>query len=308
MSMLFTCLSVLLILGGPEVEQTEHPAFDLSAWSDELDSFYESKNTDISYFGAIHGPLSVANIERHRTKLSNILDDQRSVPVDVFVWSVGQPEKPYHTKTGGVPYWPRNREWPTSGKGEPLSFFSQFCMQDSQDLVDGLPGDVLLLFTDSDFDSLEVRWVQVEEDQAVWTDDDEIPSEPGFEIPEFFGNVFRTRDYPDLENIRPNSITDVNKRYDTGQLFVHRAYKIGGTPSLVQDFIMEKNERLICQFSSITAIRGYSFVNMKDTGNPKDNPFSYAEGFCLPIGDDGVISVLQNLDDLNEFRVVGETH
>ena len=106
---------------------------------------------------------------------------------------------------------------------------------------------------------------------------------------------------------RPNSITDVNKRYDTGQLFVHRAYKIGGTPSLVQDFIMEKNERLICQFSSITATQGYSFVNMKDTGNPKE-PFSYAEGFRLPIGDDGVISVLQNLDDLNEFRVVGETH
>ena len=91
----------------------------------------------------ITGPYHLAVIEQYRDeRAANLIVPER-VETDVFVFAKGEPKTRAVTKVGGLPYWPKNRDWPCGKDGDPLTFLAQVCFADSHDLVGALPGDVL---------------------------------------------------------------------------------------------------------------------------------------------------------------------
>lgn len=285
-----------------------HSQFDLPKWEGTYSNHIQDKPNDDYQFYSICGPFSLACIEQHRNKLTNLLATQQSIPTDVFVWSVGEPQQPYLTKTGGMPYWPRDREWPTSNDGVPLNFIAQMCFLDSSDVVEDLPGDVLLLFCKGDVfspDEFEVRWAKVADDTTLWTLEEAPQESENSKVPKLFGSIFRSKDYFQGPS---QAIKDVDNRYDNSKLFIFNAFKIGGEATYVQNNTKRDNERFVCQFSSIVPIPGYSFLNLQELPNRRTSPMSYSKGFSLPLGDGGVICVYQDLENRDQFRVEFETH
>ena len=102
-------------------------------------------------------------------KLSDLA---RAVPVDIFLWSVRPPQKPFLTKLGGVPHRESAKAWPTAEDGKAYTFVAQFCFLDSKDIVsDNLPNDVMLIFfrdADGAWDpsAIHVEWSSVNLESA----------------------------------------------------------------------------------------------------------------------------------------------
>jgi uncharacterized protein YwqG len=154
---------------------------------------------------SIGSPFDVYSVETIRRRLE--LENHPSFPVDVFVWGEGEPEKPYLTKIGGVPYLPKTWAWLRDDtSGEPYIFLAQFCFVDSKDVLPiPVPCDVLLLFVKHDCwdgkylscnkpEDLAFGWIQIK-DQPLW--DQQAMKENGCRSVEmsYFGVIHRTRDY-----------------------------------------------------------------------------------------------------------------
>jgi hypothetical protein len=93
-------------------------------------------------------PHHLFSVETLRERLK--LRVGRAVPTDVFVFGKGEPPRPDCTLFGGVPFWPLGRKWPIDGEGKQYQFFAQINFADSKDLIDKLPGDLLLMFIGAD--------------------------------------------------------------------------------------------------------------------------------------------------------------
>jgi hypothetical protein len=83
----------------------------------------------------------VRRVAKHRTDDADLMKATAGEPADRFV-----------TKLGGLPYRPASVPWPRTANGEAMVFFGQVCFADSEDVVDVLPGDVLLIFTHGEHD------------------------------------------------------------------------------------------------------------------------------------------------------------
>src|SRR5207245_256800 len=79
-------------------------------------------------------------------------------------------------KIGGLPFWPKKKDWPVGRSDTPMTFVAQFCFSDSADLFDPLPGDILVLFADGayhkdwhpqDVDALRFEWLNQSESNLV---------------------------------------------------------------------------------------------------------------------------------------------
>lgn len=122
-------------------------------------------------------------------------------PTDVFVFGKGEPNNPYCTKVGGVPFWPKEKKWPTSSAGVPMGFVAQFCFSDSVDLFPELPGDLLLLFANGNYKKywmpdeptdLHFEWVKISQTTPIHTSD--IP-DTSWKLEPFYGEIHRTADF-----------------------------------------------------------------------------------------------------------------
>jgi uncharacterized protein YwqG len=83
-----------------------------------------------------------------------IFKNIQSVPTDIFVFGIGEPNIPYTTKVGGVPFRPSDKPWPEH-EGKKMTFLAQFCFSDSLDLFSfSLPGNLLVIFF-TDFPNIE---------------------------------------------------------------------------------------------------------------------------------------------------------
>jgi hypothetical protein len=175
----------------------ELPKFALNEWIDRF--AIDRLVTDKIRFD--NGPSSVCFIEQIRAiaRQNEGLGD--SVPCDVFVLGLGEPDERATTKIGGLPYRPRNVPWPMSMESQkPLTFVAQFCFTDSRDLFPDLPGDMLLAFFE-DFAAEpytyfpgppQFEWYSLGQDDLISVD--EIPS-TGFTFPICYGARYRTCDY-----------------------------------------------------------------------------------------------------------------
>src|SRR5262245_32788489 len=110
-----------------EALRTEEPDRYESASDVEAHIKLMSPNGEI-----ITSPRHLAVVEQLRTEClgSKYLPE---VPTDVFVFARGEPANRSVTKIGGLPFWPKERSWPTGKSGQPMSFVAQFCFADSMD-------------------------------------------------------------------------------------------------------------------------------------------------------------------------------
>ena len=247
-------------------------------------------------------------IQRFWSSLSGIfirLRHNRSLPTDVFVWGEGEPEKPYLTKIGGLPYLPKELPYPTDANGQPYIFVAQICFVDSKDIVPlSLPGDVLLIFVKHDGwdgeylqchepDDMHFEWIRIA-DQPLWNP--QTMKENGFRSvePTFFGVIHRTLDYKRTDEIYEKLCDTVG-----GPYLIHgmSATKIGGIPVSIQygldDFIAANDATYFGQFVSLQFEPDVPFpwCNRKESiGDEFGTDDSiYAKGKSLMIGDMGSI-------------------
>tara|TARA_R110000782_G_scaffold124058_7_gene215575 strand:+ start:1491 stop:2486 length:996 start_codon:yes stop_codon:yes gene_type:complete len=116
------------------------------------------------FANSITSPTALAKRERNIAEMPRHLIPAESVPTDVFVFGLGEPEHPAATKIGGLPYLPLDTPWPTFGH-KPMTFIGQICFLDSLDILPNPPpGDVLLIFIP---DEDELAKSDLEEDAAT---------------------------------------------------------------------------------------------------------------------------------------------
>ena len=133
--------------------------FDLNHWQSELADCLEQKIQSAIYSDS---PLSVVLTEHYRRLAAEFGALGPHVPTDRFVFASGEPPARHLTKVNGLPYRPADRPWPLDGDGYPMTFLVQFCLADSKDHLDGLPGDVLLVFVPTN----RAYWTAR---QIIWT-------------------------------------------------------------------------------------------------------------------------------------------
>jgi hypothetical protein len=149
-----------------------------------------------------------------------------SVPTDIFVFGVGEPEQCDITKINGLPFRPAEMRWPHTKDGMPFTFLAQFRFLESWDIVGPLPGDILLVFMkdklplSDDPEAFVFEWQNLDLASDALVQASEMPP-PGWEFFKGFGVRHRTVDFP---NAQP-AFTDIANGHFLTTL---QGTKIGG--------------------------------------------------------------------------------
>ncbi|MBE9102546.1 DUF1963 domain-containing protein [Vacuolonema iberomarrocanum] len=248
-----------------------HQVFDLDYWSQvfPVDRFkdlfpdYPYVNTppyvnEIAIDWEIVSPFHLV-MNEHWKHQQSIHRQGPSVPIDIFVWGYGEPDKREVTKMGGLPYFPAARPWPQSDSNKPLEFFAQICFKDSLDICGPLPGDILVIFMNPERFEDEIFEEGCTAFHFEWVSIGDFPLVSYHETPGFdplflpcYGVIHRTNEFLD----EPMAGT-----------------KIGGNSSWIQ-YEVSLPGRFLFQMNSITPELSlpYPFVN-----TPFINFFPYPE-------------------------------
>lgn len=148
-------------------------AFDLPHWTEvfPLQKFQEAvahlhPNLQPSVPEVI-SPFHVALLEQLRWQKGS--PDLPVVDADVAVLSVGEPDQPWMTKLGGIPFRDQALPWPQTTAGFPMTFVGQFNFTGSTLDWKTLPGPILLIFAAStDPQDTEMFWDQEEVTQQFY--------------------------------------------------------------------------------------------------------------------------------------------
>ncbi len=219
------------------------PVFTLSEWEYKLlhSSIANQVCTDGRWRGgqSVASPSDIVITEQRRREIQARVNVGRSVAADVFCFGIGEPELPYCTKVGGIPFRPSNSPWPVDSDGGPMTFVAQLCFCESEDLFSGLPGDVLLFFA-SDYDicpsdrkrKTHFEWQNLNAGQLLTPD--AVPNTQ-WRVPALYGCRYRTADYPD------EAAVNAARSYCHGgwgswwNIFCWEGTKIGGVPMWIQN-------------------------------------------------------------------------
>jgi hypothetical protein len=226
--------------------------FNIDEWLPRfsLDPSVERYSGDI-----ITGPCHICNNELLRKGMQDQYVWGRAVPIDIFVMAEGEPPHRDVTKIGGLPYRSANIPWPTNKKGEPLLFLGQFNFADSKDITGDLPGDLLLVFADSQdgfSESVVFEWQLFGLENLVSAE--AIPVHADAFEP-CYGHVLRTVTFPEAEDVVRAKIEkyprcggkDVWSDYLIPK---YQATQIGSAPFFIQGN-PELPGRLLCTLSSV---------------------------------------------------------
>ena len=184
------------------------------------------------------------------------------VPADFFVLSVGEPPSRDCTKIGGLPFWPRDREWPQSGAGRacPFSLSSVFANRSTSWAPS--PRRMLLLFGDKDVpSSLVAKWQSLT-CRTRLLDFNELPVKPA--TPSFYGARWRAENYPDAKYGDPIVLADETTVSEVWFVCQLLGMQIGGHPYFPgSSGRPQKTERVVCSMSAVFPIPGlpWPFVN-----------------------------------------------
>ncbi len=245
-------------------ETTLHPKVNFEHWANVFPiemferasgprQFDSTKKGDPLDLWKPHGeiitsPTHLCAIELVRKQYAQSRDLGPAVPVDIFLWSIAPPEKPYLTKLGGVPHRESAKPWPTDDT-KPFTFVAQFCFADSRDIVsDRIPGDVMLIFfkdADSIYDpgSIHVEWSFIDLVSPISAE--QCPN-PSFTVPRLFGHIYRTNEYPDS--------WDVFEQAGHYQFYLFpttQSTKIGRETFFIQNDPRRPDDELLCALNSV---------------------------------------------------------
>ena len=238
------------------------PNFDPREWYSLLPPFEPGKYGGWSTRDVI-GPRDACWILRMREILLPHISFGSPAPLDLFILAIGEAPTPYQTKIGGLPYWPRNREWPRSDTGESLPFLAQFNFSESLDIVSDLPEHLLLLFGHQDDPAhLVARWQSLACHSRLVDRDDGIPADS--RLPMMYGTRWRTEAYPAAQCDSELTLPNGDRIYDIPLVCRPLGMQIGNAcfvPGWGEQ--LTGAERPICSMSSIFPIPGfpYAFAN-----------------------------------------------
>lgn len=171
-------------------------------------------------------------------------------PVDLFVWSNGEPEKRFLTQVGGLPFLPEDRPWPLDSKGRPRIFVAQLSFVDSKDILPiDTPGEVLLIFAETECydgeyffsygeanDGLHFEWVN-RENTVPWSR--EALRAKGYKSVDttLYGVIYRGMDHFQDDDIEDRLDRDYAKNivWSTFHIPAFEGTKIAGIPRFIQN-------------------------------------------------------------------------
>jgi hypothetical protein len=222
----------------------------------------------------ITSPAHLCEIELVRKQYAETRELGTAVPVDIFLWSVAPPEKPYLTKLGGIPHRESEKPWPNDG-ANPFTFVAQFCFADSRDIVsDKLPDDVMLIFFKNagaiyDPDSIHIEWSSIELESPVTAE--QCP-DPSFTTPQLSGHIYRTNAYPDSR--------DVFRKAGHYQYYLFpttQSTKIGRETYFIQHDPRGPDVELFCALNSVDPATyppgaKWPFIGLETLPNDWDKP------------------------------------
>lgn len=248
----------------------------------------------------IIGPRDACSVVAARKELRPYVAFGPPTPVDVFLLSIGEPEDRAATKIGGVPFWPRRREWPRSQLGKPLPFLAQFCFCESTDIVGDLPGDLLLLFGEGDLPgSIIARWQSYTPCERL-IDGAEMPVKARSTC--FHGVRWRTESFLEAEyDDNPICLPNGTRVSDLWFVCELLGMQIGPRPFFPRwNDSPRTTDRAICSMCSVlpTPEALYPFVNRSEPLTDQESLESCvglsdigdADGFgvvCVTVGADG---------------------
>ena len=94
----------------------------------------------------LESPYEVVLRENQLRAIKGQIDLGPKIPAHYFVYALGEAPTREQSRIGGLPYRPRNLEWPCDADGKPKEFVAQIDFTDSRVLLPELPGDILLIF------------------------------------------------------------------------------------------------------------------------------------------------------------------
>jgi hypothetical protein len=169
--------------------------FDARSWRSKFSADELRRCLDGWTQPLIASPSQLLAIEMAREHALQTVVRPEVVGTDIFVFANGCPPRRDITKVGGVPYRPRDVDWPEDATGNPLTFIGQLCFAESKDLFDQLPGDILLLFADREWVShLHAEWYPL--GLTALMSPHEVPK-TSWSVPELWGVRYRSVDYRD---------------------------------------------------------------------------------------------------------------
>ncbi len=291
--------------------QENHPVFELNKW---LCRFACDTNFNSSYrrdITSISVPYDLVSLYANRSRLlEGILG---STQTDVFVWSPDEPEQPYLTKLGGVPYRSAELHWPEKD-GKPLLFVGQICFNDSKDLFTKKVPSVLLVFCEGQHD--EYAHLGFESFVKIEAVNDDLDSEqlvkvedcPAGTIVPIVLSSSRIR-MPDFQLEKP-IVDDDGKEFGPEELGIVSGTKIGGIGRV------RKNEErtFLC---SIGAVPNSKFLLSSDKSPSHDSRVEqsnvekkrrvFRNSSILSIGDGGSLNIYLRNDGTIEYNIlIGE--
>lgn len=217
-----------------------------------------------------------------------------AVPVDIFVFGIGEPDNRFATKIGGLPYRPASSRWPTTLNGRPMALIAQFNFTQSLDLVGKLPRDLLLIFGDDsggEVEPLYCEWQPL------------VPMDLVMGLPQglmavtpCFGYRCRTVSFPNATEILSDNIRvqwDGREVQSCYWLPTYQAVQIGRAPFFIHPGDSDFPGSPLCTVSSMAPdlFKPYPWVNrpkpicLESEWPPPHDPA------LLSIGDTGCIYV-----------------
>ncbi len=246
----------------------------------------------------ITGPRDICNIEWLRRGMVDQYDWGTPVPVDIFVLSKGEPDRRFATKLGGLPYRPRQLQWPCGASGRPLSFIAQFNFSNSRDILGPLPGDLLLVFGDDSSDiseTLHMEWQSFGDHDLVRRDQIPLDSEV---FDPYFGNRCRLPSYPDAErsNDLEYPVCNGKEVWSEHWILQLQATQIGRAPFLIQEGDESHPGQPLCTIASVLPSPDlpYPFVNVPEPISSEELRIRDRRGIL--IGDLGCIYIFTEPD------------
>lgn len=294
-----------------------HPVFDIEDWIRRfpLSTFERTdvprrydNNPDVDRWKArgtdVDGPLDLVCMEQVRRRAAADHDLGKTVPVDLFLWSIqscnryADDKRPWLTRIGGTPWRPARKKWPTDTKDAPLAFIGQISFADSADLFDfDLPGEILLIFAKYDlgdmldWDGLHLEWSPREIKQPLPGEDCPLGCLLPFRLDGF---IHRTVNYPDAMQVFRSLGHDYP--YYINEL---QATTIGARASIPQGWPFDEGDgnTLVAVLNGVTPATRWPFLNCETLDVPINDPFK------LNIADSGCLYVYRTRKGKYDWRI-----
>lgn len=213
------------------------------------------------------GPHDAWFRQRTLEELREHVDFGMAFNADYFILASSETSDRSVTRIGGVPYWPKSRDWPISDSGAPIPFLAQFDLFRSRAVNKSMPARMLLIFAHTDVRQGMAVKLQDYCDPHHLIREQEMPvccCGPNYSCHRWSTEVFpqwQPRDGRSWSTYTQDDGSRIHDIYFAMQPF---GIQIGEHPFIPPGAaIVEHNERVLCSIASVLprADASYPFID-----------------------------------------------